>query len=51
MKSRSALFFAFILAMGAGVALGVALGDRNAGISLGAAMFVVFAMTARRSGK
>lgn len=49
MRSRSTLLFAFVIAMGIGAALAVALEDRNAGISLGAAMFVAFAVLGRRN--
>lgn len=51
MRSRSVALFAFVIAMGVGAALAVALEDFNAGISLGAAMFVAFAVLARRNRK
>lgn len=51
MKSRASLLLAFGIAMGVGSALAVALDSWNAGIALGAAMFVVFYFATGRARK
>jgi|GEM_PF-5877039 len=47
MKQKKSLPVAFVLAFAAGAVVGAGLGDVNAGVSLGAAAFVAFAVAGR----